>query len=192
MKSVMTLAALLALTPALAGAVDLKPEPGWWQSKNQVLVNGQDVLQQMSQLQQQMMAALPAEQRQMMAGMLPKQDLSVATQCVTAKETELLQTPEQWLQRARQDMPNCNFRLTGHTGNSISVAGECRDQEGYHGSMAGTLTMLSSKTMRMDMQGKGKYQLPIAGQQQNGDVNFQLKSESVWQSAQCPAVKEQG
>lgn len=191
MKSVMTLSALLVLTPLLASAAELKPETGWWQSKNQVLVNGQDVLQQLNQLQQQMMAALPAEQRQMMAGMLPKQDLAVAHECVTAQEAELLQTPEQWLQRARQDMPNCNFRLTGQTGNSISVAGECRDQEGYHGSMAGTLTMLSSKKMRMDMQGKGKYKQPLPGQAPDGDVNFQLKGESVWLSAECPATADQ-
>lgn len=168
-------------------AAQLQPQTGLWRSQHQVLVNGQDILKQMQTLQQQMLAAVPAEQRALVAGMMPKKDLSTAQECLTAAEVALLQTPEQWLAKARQQMPKCQLQLTGSTANSVSVKGQCQDQGGYTGSLAGTVTLKTAQWMQMQMQGTGRYKMPMPGQAQNGDVQFNLTSDSRWQSASCPA-----
>lgn len=168
-------------------ATQLQPQTGHWRSQHQVLVNGQDILQQMKALQQQMLAAVPAEQRALVAGMMPKKDLSTAQECLTAAEVALLKTPEQWLARAKQQLPRCQLQLTGSTTNSVSVKGACQDQGGYTGSLQGTVTLKTPQWMQMNMQGTGQYKMPLPGQAQNGDVKFTLSSDSRWQSASCPA-----
>lgn len=168
-------------------ATQLQPQTGHWRSQHQVLVNGEDILKQMQALQSQVLAAVPAEQRALVAGMMPKKDLSTAQECLTAAEVALLKTPEQWLSRAKKDLPRCQLQLTGSTPNSVSVKGQCQDQGGYTGSLQGTVTLKTSQWMQMNMQGTGRYKMPLPGQAQNGDVQFKLSSESRWQSAHCPA-----
>lgn len=168
-------------------ASQLQPQTGHWRSQHQVLVNGEDILKQMQALQSQVLAAVPAEQRALVAGMLPKKDLSTAQECLTAAEVALLKTPEQWLARAKQQLPRCQLQLTGSTPNSVSVTGQCQDQGGYTGSLQGTVTLKTPQLMQMNMQGTGRYKMPMPGQAQNGDVQFKLSSESRWQSANCPA-----
>ena len=168
-------------------ASQLQPQTGHWRSQHQVLVNGEDILKQMQTLQSQVLAAVPAEQRALVAGMMPKKDLSTAQECLTAAEVALLKTPEQWLTRAKQQLPRCQLQLTGSTPNSVSVKGQCQDQGGYTGSLQGTVTLKTPQSMQMNMQGTGRYKMPLPGQAQNGDVQFKLSSESRWQSASCPA-----
>ena len=168
-------------------ATQLQPQTGHWRSQHQVLVNGEDILKQMQALQSQVLAAVPAEQRALVAGMMPKKDLSTAQECLTAAEVALLKTPEQWLTRAKQQLPRCQLQLTGSTPNSVSVKGQCQDQGGYTGSLQGTVTLKTPQSMQMNMQGTGRYKMPLPGQAQNGDVQFKLSSESRWQSASCPA-----
>lgn len=168
-------------------ATQLQPQTGHWRSQHQVLVNGEDILKQMQTLQSQVLAAVPAEQRALVAGMMPKKDLSTAQECLTAAEVALLKTPEQWLTRAKQQLPRCQLQLTGSTPNSVSVKGQCQDQGGYTGSLQGTVTLKTPQWMQMNMQGTGRYKMPLPGQAQNGDVQFKLSSESRWQSASCPA-----
>ncbi len=168
-------------------ASQLQPQTGLWHSQHQVLVNGQDILKQMKALQQQMLAAVPAEQRALVAGMMPKKDLSTAQECLTAAEVALLKTPEQWLARAKQQLPRCQLALTGSTTNSVSVKGQCQDQGSYTGSLQGTVTLKTPQWMQMNMQGTGQYKMPMPGQTQNGDVQFTLSSDSRWQSNSCPA-----
>lgn len=168
-------------------ATQLQPQTGHWRSQHQVLVNGEDILKQMQALQSQVLAAVPAEQRALVAGMMPKKDLSTAQECLTAAEVALLKTPEQWLTRAKQQLPRCQLQLTGSTPNSVSVKGQCQDQGGYTGSLQGTVTLKTPQWMQMNMQGTGRYKMPLPGQAQNGDVQFKLSSESRWQSASCPA-----
>lgn len=168
-------------------ATQLQPQTGHWRSQHQVLVNGEDILQQMKALQQQMLAAVPAEQRALVAGMMPKKDLSTAQECLTAAEVALLKTPEQWLARAKQQLPRCQLQLTGSTTSSVSVKGQCQDQGGYTGSLQGTVTLKTPQWMQMNMQGTGQYKMPLPGQAQNGNVQFKLDSDSRWQSASCPA-----
>ena len=170
-----------------SNASQLQPQTGLWHSQHQVLVNGQDILKQMKALQQQMLAAVPAEQRALVAGMMPKKDLSTAQECLTAAEVALLKTPEQWLARAKQQLPRCQLQLTGSTTNSVSVKGQCQDQGGYTGSLQGTVTLKTPQWMQMNMQGTGQYKMPLPGQAQNGDVQFTLSSDSRWQSNSCPA-----
>ncbi len=168
-------------------ATQLQPQTGLWRSQHQVLVNGEDILQKMQALQSQVLAAVPAEQRALVAGMMPKKDLSSAQECLTAAEVALLKTPEQWLARAKQQLPRCQLQLTGSTTNSVSVKGQCQDQGGYTGSLQGTVTLKTAQWMQMNMQGTGRYKMPLPGQAQNGDVQFKLHSDSRWQSASCPA-----
>jgi hypothetical protein len=168
-------------------ASQLQPQTGLWRSQHQVLVNGEDILKQMQALQSQVLAAVPAEQRALVAGMMPKKDLSTAQECLTAAEVALLKTPQQWLSRAKQQLPRCQLQLTGSTANSVSVKGQCQDQGGYTGSLQGTVTLKTPQLMQMNMQGTGRYKMPLPGQAQNGDVQFKLSSESRWQSASCPA-----
>ena len=168
-------------------ASQLQLQTGHWRSQHQVLVNGEDILKQMQALQSQVLAAVPAEQRALVAGMMPKKDLSTAQECLTAAEVALLKTPEQWLSRAKKDLPRCQLQLTGSTPNSVSVKGQCQDQGGYTGSLQGTVTLKTPQWMQMNMQGTGRYKMPLPGQAQNGDVQFKLSSESRWQSASCPA-----
>lgn len=168
-------------------AAQLQPQAGFWRSQHQVLVNGQDMLQQMKSLQQQVLAAVPAEQRALVAGMMPKKDLSTAQECLTAAEVAMLKTPAQWLARAKQQLPRCQLQMTGSTPNSVSVKGQCQDQGGYTGTLQGTVTLKTPQWMQMQMQGTGRYKMPLPGQAQNGDVQFKLHSDSRWQHASCPA-----
>lgn len=182
---VLSCSAFFSIFPS--SAAQLQPQAGHWRSQHQVLVNGQDMLQQMKSLQQQVLAAVPAEQRALVAGMLPKKDLSTAQECLTAAEVAMLKTPAQWLARAKQQLPRCQLQMTGSTPNSVSVKGLCQDQGGYTGTLQGTVTLKTPQWMQMQMQGTGRYKMPLPGQAQNGDVQFKLHSDSRWQSASCPA-----
>lgn len=166
------------------------PKAGFWQGSHQVLVNGQDLLGELDALQQKMLASLPAEQRQLVAAMLPKKQLKQSSECLTAAQVSQLTTPQQWLSRARQLLPNCQLELTGHSRNSVSVQGNCQNQRGYTGTVAGQLQLVSDSLMNMQMRGTGQYQLagaPVQPAAQQGPVQFELTAQSRWQGSQCPA-----
>lgn len=181
---------LLTSLPLLATTNEqpftVQPIAGYWQGQYQVLVNGQDLIAQLQQLQQGMLSKLPPEQRQLVAAMLPKTPATEVAECLSQTQVEQLKTPQQWLQRARQLLPNCQLQLTGQQANGVSVSGQCKNQRGYTGSLQGQLLLLTPRQMRLDLQGQGKYQLAGLPAAQQGPVQFNLKGDSRWLRAECP------
>ncbi len=171
--------------PLSATPFTVQPKAGYWQGQYQVLVNGQDLIAQLQQLQQGMLSKLPAEQRQLVAAMLPKTPSTAVAECLSQTQVEQLKTPEQWLQRARRLLPNCQLQLTGQQANGVSVSGNCKNQRGYTGTLQGQLQLVSAQQMQLNMSGQGQYQMAGLPAAQQGPVQFNLRGTSRWLRAEC-------
>ena len=68
---------------------------GSWAVRNQLLVNGKDVLAEMRKAQQEALKNLPAEQREQAAALLEKSAGEDQRECLTAKDVEGWSDPRQ-------------------------------------------------------------------------------------------------
>lgn len=192
--------ALLAMTAAsTANAQVLSPtlEPGLWETDPTVLINGKDMLSGMRQMQDQIMAALPAAQREQMAAMMAKQGLQMASgkvqQCLTQGDTERATNPEQAMAEMRRNAPRCQFEKPSVSGSKLTFTGRCDDPKGFTGDITGTFVVDSPKAWHGRFGGQGKMaqvgKIPGIQTAPDGTVTMQMDSRSRWVSADCGTVK---
>ncbi|MDQ2779287.1 MAG: DUF3617 domain-containing protein [Pseudomonadota bacterium] len=193
------LAATLAAAPTAASAQTLSPtlEPGLWETDPVVLINGRDLLSGMRQMQDQIMASLPAAQRQQMAAMMAKQGLQMAggkvQQCLTQGDTERATHPEQAMAEMRRNAPRCQFDQPAVSGSKLTFSGRCDDPKGYTGDITGEFIVDSPKAWHGRFGGQGKMaqvgRIPGIQTAPDGTVKMQMESRSHWVSVECGSVK---
>lgn len=177
------------LTPAL--------EPGLWETDPTVLVNGKDILATMRLMQEQLMAVVPAAQRQQMEAMMAKQGIKIAggkvQQCLSKADTERATRPEQAMAEMRRNAPNCQFESPQVEGSRLTFQGRCDDPKGYTGDITGEFIIDSPKAWHGRFGGQGKMaqmgRIPGVQTASDGTVMMQMESRSRWLAADCGSVK---
>ena len=106
-------------------AQSLKPAPelGQWEVKNQLLVNGKDVLADLRRAQQEALKDLPVEQRAQAQALLDKSMGDGQRECLTDKDVEGWSDPRQRLAQMERDAPSCKFDLAGVAGSTLQFKG---------------------------------------------------------------------
>lgn len=187
------MATFLYLASAQADTISPEPEPGLWRRESTTLINGQDLQMAIRNAQQQMLQALPAEQRKMMEEMMnPGGEPGVEMECISPQMAADLTDPEALLQRARDDMDECSLAINKVSGSTMAIAGSCAGNQGYAGEMQGELTIVNPREMRSTFSGTGTMQMdagqvPPALQGMTGDqpVAIEHTEVSTWLSADC-------
>ncbi|MCB5362891.1 DUF3617 family protein [Pusillimonas sp. CC-YST705] len=172
-----------------------EPEPGLWHIKPEMRMNGRDVTQMMGALQAQLMAQLPAEQRERLPP-IAKQAIQETKQvCVSAKDAKLLADPERALALWGKELADKGCKMGGHavSGNTVTFEAQCPPGgKVFQGDVQGEFVYHSSRSIGAKVQGNG---LPGAGgwadilQGAAQATSRALKSELImdmqWQGKDC-------
>ena len=189
-------AALSAPLTALAATLPAM-EPGLWEERSTMHINGVDLLEEMRRSAEQQLQAMPPPQRaQAQAMMGDMLNLGKPEKvCVTPQEVQQMRDPQAMLEQMRKDSPHCTFSPVDVRGNTVRFSGHCNDPEGYTGDIQGEMTLVSSKAWTSRFTGKGKINVELPempgrpAPQIGGPVTMQMQSQGRWQGAQCGNVK---
>lgn len=183
------IAALVVSAVALPAAAQLspKPEPGLWETRTKMTVNGRDMLADMRAAQEAMMKSLPPEQRAQMAEAMKAQGggapSEAENECIDAKSLADWSDPKARLREMEKDMPGCKFDQTSTSGSTLQFKGRCADPQGFSGDIAGTMTMKGAREWSSLYTGKGK--------SQGRPMDMRVETSGRWLAASCGAVKPQ-
>lgn len=187
----------IALTTCAAAAQSLSPAPlaGLWESSTKIRINGQDMLAQMRQMQQEMLKNLPPAQRAqveaMMGGRGGMPGQGPRRQCITREEIARSTNPRTALEDLQRDAPECRFEPVQAAGSTMTFRGRCNDPDGFTGDVAGRWTIESDKAVRFTYEGQGRMKGAEAmpGMAAGGPVTMQVEGTSRWLAADCGNVK---
>lgn len=189
------LACVLVLAGTSAGAALPEPEPGLWQIKPEVRMNGRDVTNMMGALQAQLMAQLPAEQRERLPP-VARQPLQETRQvCVSSKDAGVLADPEGALAMWGKELDKQGCSIGNHavSGNTVTFEGECRnDGKVFQGEVEGELVYHSSRRITGKVLGNGvpgmgdwARMLQGAAQAAAQSLRTELTVDMQWQGTDC-------
>ncbi len=174
---------------AVANAQSLKPAPelGQWEVRNQLLVNGKDVLAEMRRAQQDALKNLPAEQREQAQALLEKSANEGQRECLTGKDLEGWSDPRQRLAQMERDAPSCKFDLDGVAGPTMQFKGRCSQSDGFTGEVVGSMTMTSARAWTASYTGKGRMANVKVGDKVEPGAPVEIKSSATgrWLGAEC-------
>lgn len=172
-----------------ASAQSLKPAPelGQWEVKNQLLVNGKDVLADLRKAQQEALKDLPVEQRAQAQALLEKSANDGQRECLTTKDLEGWSDPRQRLAQMERDAPSCKFDLDGVAGPTMQFKGRCSQSDGFTGEVIGSMTMTSARAWTASYTGKGRMADVKVGDKVEPGAPVEIKSSAVgrWLGAEC-------
>lgn len=175
------------VSSAAANAQSLKPAPelGQWEVRNQLLVNGKDVLADMRKQQQQALKSLPADQRAQMEARLKESE--APRECLTEKDLEGWSDPRQRLAQMERDAPSCKFELDSVAGPTLQFKGRCSQSDGFTGDVIGNMTMTSARAWTANYTGKGRMADVKTGDKVEPGAPVEIKSSATgrWLAAQC-------
>lgn len=183
-------------TPPGSQTLQAPPQPGLWESDARVQVNGLDVTAGLRSAQDVLMRVLPASQRQQMAAMVASQAGSLAggktRQCLSAADAARFARPEDALMQLQRSAPRCRFEQPEVNGAQVDFKGRCDDPQGFTGDVSGRFTMTSPTEWQGRFGGRGRIARAdqMAGLQMgdDGQVDLQAQTRSIWLSADCGAV----
>ncbi len=172
-----------------AGAQSLKPAPelGSWEVRNQLLVNGKDVLADLRRAQQEALKDLPVEQRAQAQAVLEKSASQGQRECLTDKDVEGWSDPRQRLAQMERDAPSCKFDLDGVTGSTLQFKGRCSQADGFTGDVNGSMTMTSARAWTASYTGKGRMADIKVGDKVEPGAPVEIESSATgrWLGAEC-------
>lgn len=191
---VLALLAFFSTSSTVLGrSAGISPQPGLWLVESTTLINGVNLMDTIRAAQQQMLAELPPEYRDVVAQALEDpEDVGRDYQCIGADDIAVIMDPHAYLQRVNDEMPECRFNIVRTDGAMIRLAGNCDDADGFSGQFDGELRIVSPTEMRSLFFGQGRYlvdvDLPGIEIPDDGKVEMRLEEKSVWVSADCGAV----
>jgi Protein of unknown function (DUF3617) len=182
MRCVIQVVAVVAsVASGAANAQSLKPAPelGQWEVKNQLLVNGKDVLADLRRAQQDALKDLPVEQRAQAQAMLDKSASEGQRECLTDKDLEGWSNPRQRLAQMERDAPSCKFDLDGVAGPTMQFKGRCSQSDGFTGDVVGIMTMSSARAWTASYTGKGRMADVKVGDKVEPGAPVEIKSSAT-------------
>jgi Protein of unknown function (DUF3617) len=180
---------VVACAGGAASAQSLKPAPelGQWEVKNQLLVNGKDVLADLRKAQREALKDLPVEQRAQAEAVLEKSASEGQRECLTDKDVQGWSDPRQRLAQMERDAPSCKFDLDGVTGPTMQFKGRCSQSDGFTGEVIGSMTMTSARAWTASYTGKGRMADVKVGDKVEPGAPVEIKSSATgrWLGAEC-------
>lgn len=174
-----------------ARAQTLKPAPelGQWEVRNQLLVNGKDVLADLRKQQLEALKSLPADQRTQLEAALLQATGEGQRECLTEKDLQAWSDPRQRLAQMERDAPSCKFELDSISGPTLRFKGRCSQSDGFTGDVAGSMTMTSERTWTASYTGKGRTADVKVGDkvEPGAPVEIESSANGRWLGAQCAA-----
>lgn len=192
------LAGLWTVTSSMAMAALPEPEPGLWQMKAQMRLNGQDLTPMLKALQLQLMSQVPADQRDQAAS-LAENILDSEQICLTPKQAKELADPKRALTRWADDLIDSGCQIDQHrvSGNRVSFEGQCRQAKGSHyaGDIQGEVTYHEPRRLSGKFQGDGQLAMgdlsgllgSIGGK--SSSLRTELAFDMNWLGTDCGSVK---
>lgn len=179
----------VSVASGAANAQSLKPAPelGQWEVRNQLLVNGKDVLADMRKARLEALKNLPAEQRAQAEALLKESTNDAQRECLTEKDLEGWSDPRQRLAQMERDAPSCKFELDSVAGPTLQFKGRCSQSDGFTGDVTGNLTMTSARAWAANYIGKGRMADVKVGDKVEPGAPVEIKSSAAgrWLGAQC-------
>jgi Protein of unknown function (DUF3617) len=179
----------VSVASGAANAQSLKPAPelGQWEVRNQLLVNGKDVLADMRKARLEALKNLPAEQRAQAEALLKESTNDAQRECLTEKDLEGWSDPRQRLAQMERDAPSCKFELDSVAGPTLQFKGRCSQSDGFTGDVTGTMTMTSARAWAANYIGKGRMADVKVGDKVEPGAPVEIKSSAAgrWLGAQC-------
>lgn len=193
---VAALACVLATATAQAQRLSPTPEPGLWETEMTMRVNGQDIMAAMRAQQEQMLQAMPPAQRAQMAAMMQGQGGMVGGRqrhCVTAAEAAQSGDARTLLAQMQADAPECRFEPVQAGGATLRFKGRCEDPDGFTGDVTGEMTIEGAKSLTWRYEGHGKLdgidRMPGMAGAGRGPVQMTMHGRNRWVAAACGDVK---
>jgi vacuolar-type H+-ATPase subunit E/Vma4 len=172
-----------------ASAQALKPAPelGQWEVRNQLLVNGKDVLADMRKARLEALKNLPAEQRAQAEALVKEAVGEAQRECLTEKDLEGWSDPRQRLAQMERDAPSCKFELDSVAGPTLQFKGRCSQSDGFTGDVSGNMTMTSARAWTANYTGQGRMADVKVGDKVEPGAPVEIKSSATgrWLGAQC-------
>jgi len=195
--TLVVLAAVAAVAPALAQSLSPAPEPGLWETEGRFSVNGQDLGALMQGAMAAMLKDMPAEQRAMAEQMMKAQGAALAggkqQECLTPAAAARRTDAKQFLAELQKDSPECRYESVKVAGPTLSFKGRCDDPDGFSGDITGEVTMGSARAWKGRWGGTGRMadaeQIPGLKMPADGRARFEWLGSGRWLSAACGAVK---
>jgi hypothetical protein len=198
-SALLSVLATLALSaPAAAQRLSVTPSPGLWESTQKMLLNGVDAMAAMRTAQAEMLKSLPPADRAMAEQMMKAQAGAFGgpqRECLTAQAVRELNDPALLLahlnKQSAEEGDACRHQVVSVSGNTIQVRSQCKPQEGWQGTMQGTLTLHDERRMSHRFTGSGK----LVGEAMpgipnpTGTVNIVVEGQGRWLGAACGDVK---
>ena len=190
MRRIIQVVAVVAwVASGAASAQSLKPAPelGSWEVRNQLLVNGKDVLADLRKQQQEALKDLPVEQRAQAQAVLEKSASQGQRECLTDKDVEGWSDPRQRLAQMERDAPSCKFDLAGVAGSTLQFKGRCSQADGFTGDVNGSMTMTSARAWTASYTGKGRMADIKVGDKVEPGAPVEIESSATgrWLGAEC-------
>lgn len=197
LSATVALAALAVTGMAQAQRMSVTPTPGLWETRQELTLNGADILQIVRDMQQQMLAGMNAQERaaaeQMMAGQADVLS-GIERECIAAEDAREMTDAQRLVARMNEvnedDTGQCRFELVSAGGNTVRVKGRCTPEEGWTGDLDGVLTLHDTKRWTARFTGSGR----LAGEgipgvpQADGKVEAVMQTTARWLGADCGSV----
>jgi Protein of unknown function (DUF3617) len=192
MAAMAAMAAIGLSLVARAQSLTPAPELGQWEVRNQVLVNGKDVIADARKAQLEAMKSLPADQRAQAQARLEASSADNQRECLTAKDVEGWSDPRKRLEQMQSDAPSCKFESQGVTGSTLRFNGRCVEPNGFTGDVVGSMTMTSARAWTATYTGSGRMaDVKLAGGkvEPGGPVEIKASASGRWLAAQCEPTR---
>jgi hypothetical protein len=193
------LALALAAGSGQAQRLSPPPEPGLWETEMSMRIDGQDIMAAMRAQQEQMLQSMPPAQRAQMAAMMQAQGgMLGGTQrhCLTAAEAAKAGDAGTLLAQLQEDAPECRFEPVQAGGATLRFKGRCEDPDGFTGDVTGEMIIESAKALTWRYEGRGRLrgveQMPGMAGAGRGPVQMTMQGRNRWVAAACGDVKPAG
>jgi hypothetical protein len=198
LAAAVALVTLGSLGMAQAQRLSVTPTPGLWETRQQLTLNGADILKIVRDMQQQMLASMSAEERAAAERMLADQQEAlqgIERECITAEDAAAMADAQRLVAHMNDadpdDSGHCRFELVSVRGNVVRVKGRCAPEDGWAGELDGVMTLHDAKRWTTRFTGSGR----LAGEgipgvpNASGKVDAVMETTARWMGADCGSVQ---
>jgi hypothetical protein len=204
MKTLLLLSCVLAALcawalpgSAQAQRLSVTPAAGLWKTRQQLSLNGADLLTIVRDMQQKALAGLSPEERAAAERLMAEHaDVlrGIERECISAEDARAMTDPQRLVAHMNAadeaDTSQCRFTLVSVRGNTLRVKGRCAPEDGWAGDLDGEMTLHDARRWTTRFTGSGRMAgEPIPGVPgAEGRVDAVMQTTARWLQADCGSV----
>lgn len=181
----------LAVTAVQANSLAPTPEPGLWQATTKSIINGNDVLEDILKLQEDIIASQPEEHQAMMRETMMKEAPRTSSFCVSREDAITFTQPTALLYDAEsEEFAHCNEPNIASERSKSTFNTSCNHTDnGFVGEISGEKHIISPKKITTTVRGTGVVRFDMSEMGGTGITEEPLEShqtqEFVWVGSDC-------